>query len=225
MHYKKKNNLKKRQNTEFLIILAGFTLLFILFFSYQRNQNLKKLSALQNQEKILRKNITKKQEELNKKAEQEQFQSLSSNLQKSNRLYTIQKKIADNNKQLFDILLSYSDSSEYRQRANRTRTLLNSSVIRKSNIFKSDKIGDDGSFIDENGLHSEFKDCTSAISYQDKENVNVIILVTYESWFSGQRHGIAEDLYTGEFNVKTNKYSKLNRVNNIYMSRTNNDDD
>lgn len=204
--------------TIIIILLA-----LAIFLGLKRNNTTKEIAVMQTENRTLSNKIDNKQIVLNRKASKEALAD-SDNQVKMSALQVSSAKVIDSKvKKLFPILLNYSSGKEYEKRADLAKPYLSSNLLKSKNLFADDKLKNSNeSYIDAVELNSKFKNVASALGLIKNGHISVLIITSYESWYSGGRHGIGQDVYEGQFNIKSGKFDKLARLNNLYSGRTDN---
>lgn len=216
-------NKKEYKIFFFELVTIAFFLVLIVFLGLQRTNAEKQTSRIKQTNSSLTEKIQEKQARLNKKASDEALSNSDQEVKVSALQVETEKSVKSKVKQLFPILLNYSSGKEYDARKEKSKPYLADSVLKSKNIFASDKLDKEGdSYIDTVGLHSKFKDVGTSIGVIQNNHVPVIVIVTYESWYTDGKHGIGEDVYEGQYNIDTSKFDKLQRLNNLFTSRIDN---
>lgn len=206
------------KNKKILLILLAALLLssgFLFWISRKNADQNRKISRIESQNSYLRKQITEKQNRLNSEAV-ESAQNSSNEVVKLGAKQQLAVDRATNNvNELFDILLTYNNSSEYNARKDDSSPYFTKSANTDS-LFEPDDAGGGDSFVDLYELHSKYLSSETAVGTiddKDKGEVPVIVVVKYESWFTGENRGIAKDIYAGSFDYEKQQFTVLNRLN------------
>lgn len=214
-------NDKKRKFFYAELFVVLFLLILVVFLGLDRTKVQKQTATLNMQNTILNRNIQAKQIQLNKQASDKALSNADREVKVSALQVQSEQGIKKLVNKLFPILLTYSNSSTYAKRKKLAKPYLSQSVLKSKNIFATDDLDQ----IDVIGLHSKFKSVGCSVGLIDGNHVPVTILTSYETWESGLRHGIGQDIYEGEYNIKSGQFDKLERVNNLYSGRANDSDD
>lgn len=195
-----------------LICLTG-----ILFWTHRRasDQATQYESALIKVSK-LQKLIDQKQSAVNRKAENDQLNSDNPRVRLGAQQQLAVKTAKMDVSELFEILLTYNSSKEYRQRKEASEPFLDKKLLSSTNLFKSDRLKGGDSVIDITGLHSQYLSNTTSVGVIERGSiVPITIIVKYKSWFTGEKRVTGSDIYVGRFDYKAERFTELQRLNSL----------
>lgn len=202
-----------------------FLLFLITYLGISQANTSKQITSLNEQNTSLNSQIRAKQIKLNKEASDQALSNADREIKVSALQVQSEKSATKLVNKLFPILLNYSSGKSYAKRKELSKPYLSKNVLESNNIFANDDIAKDTSYIDEIGLHSRFKSVGCSVGLINDNHVPLTILTSYESWESGLRHGVGQDIYEGEYNITTGKLDKLVRLSNLYAGRANQSED
>ena len=214
---------KNRKLFYFELAIIIFLLILVVFLGLSRTRVQKQTSAIKKQNIELNQKIQAKQVKLNKEASDKALSDADREVKISALQVQSEKSAKKLINKLFPILLTYSDSKSYLKRKNLAEPYLSESVLHSKNIFATSDTDMDQ--LDEIGLHSKFKSVGCSMGIIKDNHIPMTILTSYESWESGLRHGVGQDIYEASYNISTGKLDHLERINNLYSGRANDDDD
>lgn len=201
-----------------LVLLSLSVFLIIIIFLLQDPRH-----ALENQEvqlkqnqKIINNNISLKQKRLNLEQANKVLNSKNPKIRVSAKQVVANQLSSETVNKLFPILLTYSSTKEYNNRANLASKYVAKSVFKNTTLFASQK--DDGTnYIDASSLHSKFdKAQTSIGTINEKDStVPVTILVTYKSWHSNHPRARLANVYSGLYNYQLKEFITLEHISNV----------
>lgn len=194
-----------------LIILSG-----VLFWAHNReSKQTAKYAAVLVKNQKMQKLIDDKQKRLNQEAEEELENSKVESVRMGAQQQIAIKTAKTDASELFNILLTYNSSKEYKARKDAAEPFLTKPLLSSKNLFMSDD--DHGaSMIDDFELHSKYmSDTTSVGVIENGDTVPVTVIVKYKSWFTGEKRGIGSDIYVGKFNYKDEVFTDLKRLNSL----------
>ncbi|QNQ83001.1 hypothetical protein FP435_00420 (plasmid) [Lactobacillus sp. PV037] len=201
-----------------LVLLFLSVLLIIVIFLLQNPRH-----ALENQEvqlkqnqKIINNNISLKQKRLNLEQANKVLNSENPKIRLSAKQVVANQLSSETVNKLFPILLTYSSTKEYNDRANLASKYVAKSVLKNTTMFASQK--DDGTnYINTSGLHSKFdKAQTSSGTINEKDyTVPITILANYKAWFSNSPRSRLANVYSGLYNYHLRKFITLENISNV----------
>lgn len=199
-----------------LVGLILVTLGLVIFAGIHRANLNKELDKQIIQTQTLKAKIVKRQNELDEQAQTDSLNSTNLKIRESTNQAFAERKVQSTVKVLFPILLNFDNQSDYVKRPKKAAPYLTKKVQQSQNLFQKDKLGS-GNFIGSAQLHEKFISAQPSVGLIKSQTVPVTVAVQFESWLTGKRHGVAEDIYIGTYDCRSNKFTKLKRVNTTYM--------
>lgn len=169
-----------------------------------------------NENKILEKQVEKKELEYNTKSKRKQFDYLKNHINDSN--YDIQalarlnvgqnslQKISDN---FFSIYYTFDNGKDYESRANRLAPVIDEKVKKDTKIFDSGKDIDGRSMVDVLGLSSKLTNVDAYIISNDGNKIEGIVRADYTASYKNGTSGSGYSWYGITYNSKENKITEL----------------
>lgn len=169
-----------------------------------------------NENKMLEKQVEKKESEYNTKSKRKQFIYLKNHINDSNddiqalaRLNVGQnslQKISDN---FFSVYYTFDNGKDYESRANRLAPVIDEKVKKDTKIFDSGKDIDGRSMVDVLGLSSKLTNVDAYIISNDGNKIEGIVRADYTASYKNGTSGSGYSWYGITYNSKENKITEL----------------
>lgn len=169
-----------------------------------------------NENKMLEKQVEKKESEYNTKSKRKQFIYLKNHINDSNddiqalaRLNVGQnslQKISDN---FFSVYYTFDNGKDYESRANRLAPIIDEKVKKDTKIFDSGKDIDGRSMVDVLGLSSKLTNVDAYIISNDGNKIEGIVRADYTASYKNGTSGSGYSWYGITYNSKENKITEL----------------
>lgn len=117
--------------------------------------------------------------------------------------------------QLFRVLLTFEDSSQYKRRSKVVKDLVSPEVLQDKRLFGSDKDVSGNSFIDTIKLKSQFESAEIYNSVTENNEVRVIAQVTYSASKNDNQAGEKQDVYELVYNIQSRKFTQVKELGSL----------
>ena len=124
------------------------------------------------------------------------------------------QKVDEKAKKLFEILLTFGDSKEYRARKEKAQSLVTNKVLNDSKIFGSDKDVSGKSYIDTLKIYSTYRESKVYSSLADNDNMTVVVNVSYSSGRDNLPEATNHDVYKLQYNLTQDKFTDIKKIGN-----------
>lgn len=202
-----------------LIIVVALAVGFNLSLNHVHGKNAKELSSLKSTRDDIETKIITKKSELNTSFNNSALHSTNATVRMSAKQLAATNKATDLVKNLFPILLNYSDVKEFKARKTAAAKYLDSSILKDQDIFTTDK--ESLTYLKDSALHSEYKGIDLSAGLLKGNVLPLIIKVHYYTWNSNQHRSDMQDLYVANYDYSQNKITALKRYNNLFTGAVN----
>lgn len=206
--------------TVFLIACLFITWVGVLSKGSVATNYRSKTRTVQQRIFVLQNSIDAQQRELNYKYERSAVNSPNKTIRESTQQIIAERKVSQVAPKLFKVLYTYSSHSQYVSRGRRAASYVTPELRSNPHIFpKNDDDGTGHSYIKSAGLKIRYLNVQTSIGVVSGEEVPVIAkVVANGSIARGDQRldtGQVQQLYTGTFNIKKNKFTDLNNLNRL----------
>ena len=203
------------------IMILLIALLFVVIFNQhqQFNNEQNTLNSIITKENQKSNEIATKQKELNAIQARTALESHNPKIRLSAKQIVADERVNKTTKKLFPILINFSSSKQYNARKENAAPYLIQDVLKNPELFGSNNIDHTG-YVTSSGLTCSFQNQTTSIGTvsSDGQTVPVTVLVEYIAGYKGKRKGKSMDIYSGTYNIVTERFEKLNRLSNVDFS-------
>lgn len=198
------------------VILLLVSIIGITCIYRKRVELTKQVARSEMQVRIAKSKYRDKSEKVNEEANREAETSKNPALNSVARQNYNHKQIQEISNKFFAQYYTWSDYSEYKQRAKKLAKIITPNLANDKSVFDSGKDKTGGNYIQSLGLQSKFDSAKGYLS-QAKGNapkVQALVKVTNESWYNDEKDaaGEATHYYDLTYNLNTNKISSLKLV-------------
>lgn len=209
-----------RRIARYILLLILALWLVILFFGQAAWQNRRDSQQLTKQIVQLQKAIPTKQQRTDYIANQRALHNSNSGIRTSSRQLVADHKATITANKLFPALLDFNSSAQYNSRKKRAKPYVTTNVLKAQFISQSDyTLGNH--FIDTSQMHSQFQSLQLSTGILKGAEIPVVINATSNNWWGGENKGQIQELYTGTYNYRINKFTNLQPVNTLKVSQLN----
>lgn len=125
---------------------------------------------------------------------------------------TTSQKVEEKAQKLFEILLTFGDSKQYKARKEKAQDLVTSNVLNDSKLFGSDKDVSGNSYIDTLKIYSIYRGAKVYSSLADNDNLTVVVNVSYSSGRDNLPEATSHDVYKLQYNLTQDKFTNIQKI-------------